>query len=72
MIELNAKTANSIIKASKNKAYNYANIVSKNSDGVTEMGRIVLGRTSKERNEAAKVLREMIPDGNGKVFCTLA
>ena len=68
MIELNTKSYNTIAGAVKNKTNKYVNILSKKADGATDLSRMILGKTNKERNQAAKALRGMIPDECGRVL----
>ena len=69
MIELTSKTLPTLCKCAKNKNNRVLNFMYKKADGATELSRMVLG---KDRGEAVKALRGILPDGCGKIYCTFS
>ncbi len=67
MIELTANSLSMLSKAAKNKGNKVLNFIQRKADGTTEISRMILG---KERGDAIKAIRGMIPKDCGKVFCT--
>ena len=54
------------------KRNSVVSIMSINSEGVTDLSRLYLGKTQKEREGAVKALVGMIPEDSGKLFCTVS
>ena len=67
MIELTQKSFYNLAKAARNKGNNVMTFVTKKTNGATEMSQMIL---DKNRDNAVKALKGMIPQDSGKVFCT--
>ena len=72
MFEVNPTTVKMITNAIKNESNSVMNIVRKNTNGSTELGRILLKNNKAGRKEAVNFLKELLPEECGKVFCTFS
>ena len=72
MFEVNPTTVKMITNAIKNESNSVMNIVRKNTNGSTELERILLKNNKAGRKEAVNFLKRLLPEECGKVFCTFS
>lgn len=69
MISVEQQTINYIKKVARNKNNKFINIL-RRTNNTTEISRIALGKTTKDRDSAIHLLKSMVPEGCGELFCT--
>ncbi len=69
MIKVDTSTLKSVRKSFYNKNNSEVRILFKKTEGATELSRMFLGKTRKERQAAFKLLTGSIPEGCGEKFC---
>ena len=72
MIELSKNTLGVVKKAVRNKNNTVMNILSKKTGGATELSRLFLGKSEKDRKAVVDLLTSIVPEDCGKVLCTFS